>query len=138
MSNSNEDLTLSSPSDSDTQTPLQNSTSNIQILTPDSQSQPLRQTSNMPISPTGLAGANSNGKRPINTISNGADDVEDLASSGKPRQQDFPPKVHERSGYVWEREEDAPGYIWLNKKAQDEYHRAAEALVHREFMVGSE
>ena len=92
--------------------------------------------------PPNVAGANSNGKRPINTISNGTDDVEhedtlaamQTSSSAKPRQE-FPTRTHERSGYTWSREEDAPGYAWGNKKAVDEFHRAWDALVHKEHMV---
>lgn len=94
----------------------------------------------MPTSASGSAIANANGKRPINTISNGADESEHLAAmhaNGKPRQE-FPTKTHERSGYTWSREEDAPGYAWLNKKAMDEAHRAWDSLVHKEFMVRGE
>lgn len=119
----------------------------------------------MPISPTGLNGANSNGKRPINTISNGADEGDSLSDTMNPALQptssqaqangatskpraaqgqpqppaDFPQKVHERSGYRWDREEDAPGYAWLNKKAVEEYSRALDGMVGREGgVVGGE
>ena len=52
--------------------------------------------------------------------------------------QEFPTKTHERSGYQWSRAEDEPGYAWTNKKAVDEYHRAADALVHKDSMVKGE
>ena len=52
----------------------------------------------------------------------------------KPRQE-FAARTHAASGYSWSREEDAPGYGWLNKKALDEGARAWEGMVHRELMV---
>lgn len=119
---------VSSPEDSDAQTPQAQSTV---LSPPDSQHRSAM--------PTSLS-QNANGKRPINTISNGADDSEELAAmhaNGKPRQE-FPAKTHDRSGYTWNREEDAPGYAWLNKKALDEYHRAWDSLVHKESMVRGE
>ena len=58
-------------------------------------------------------------------------------AAGKTRQE-FPTKTHESSGYQWSRAEDEPGYAWMNKKALDEFHRAAEALVHKEHMVKGE
>lgn len=45
-------------------------------------------------------------------------------------------KVHEASGYTWERDEDAPGYVWKNKKARDEADRAGEALIDKDRIVG--
>lgn len=66
--------------------------------------------------------------------------MEELAAmqaNGKPRQE-FPAKTHDRSGYTWSREEDAPGYAWLNKKALDEYHRAWDSLVHKDSTVRGE
>ena len=56
------------------------------------------------------------------------------AGAGKAK-PDFPTKTHERSGYQWNRAEDEPGYAWLNKKAMDEYHRAADGLVHKDSMI---
>jgi hypothetical protein len=83
-------------------------------------------------------GANSNGKRPLNTISNEIDDereeLDTMANNTKQR-QDFPTKTHNRSGYTWSRSEDEPGFSWLNGKAQDEAARAWETLVHKEAMV---
>jgi hypothetical protein len=103
----------------------------------------------MPTSASGSAIANANGKRPINTISNGTDDTEELiamqtgansagaAGKGVARQE-FPTKTHEQSGYQWNRAEDEPGHAWMNKKALDEYHRAVDALVHKDSMVKGE
>ncbi|EMD00949.1 hypothetical protein BAUCODRAFT_62368 [Baudoinia panamericana UAMH 10762] len=91
---------------------------------------------NMPTSASGVAGANANGKRPITTISNGADDdILDGGMAVKPKGPDFPPRTHQPSGYTWSRVEDEPGYAWLNKKAMDERNRAVDALVHREQVV---
>lgn len=92
------------------------------------------------------SGANANGKRPLNHISNGVDtaeeDAERLARAGvssRPGSSDasatFTPQVHAKSGYTWDRPEDAPGYGWSNKKAQDEYNRAWEHVVHKQLAV---
>ncbi|KAK1075030.1 hypothetical protein LTR48_009283, partial [Friedmanniomyces endolithicus] len=50
---------------------------------------------------------------------------------------DFAPKIHQQSGYTWEKLEDEPGYAWLNKKAQDERQRAWEGMVHKDCVVGN-
>ncbi|KAK3680559.1 hypothetical protein LTR37_021166 [Vermiconidia calcicola] len=121
-----------SDSDRNTQTPLNQTAQPGVVSPPDSQHR-----SAMPPSATGAAISNANGKRPINTISNGADEEElagMLGANGKTRQE-FPPKTHERSGYTWNRAEDEPGYAWLNKKAVDEYQRAWDSLVHKDHMV---
>ena len=133
---------LSSAEDSDfeitanrTQTPHSQIAQSSILSPPDSQHR-----SAMPTTASGSTLANANGKRPINTISNGADDAEELAAmqaNGKTRQE-FPTKTHERSGYSWNRAEDEPGYAWLNKKALDEYHRAWDGLVHKDSMLKGE
>ncbi|KAK0906898.1 hypothetical protein LTR02_005732 [Friedmanniomyces endolithicus] len=102
--------------------------------------------------PTSAPGANSNGKRPLNIISNGAEEdgnaANDLtgaattphSSTGKGRAAggpDFAPKIHQQSGYTWEKLEDEPGYAWLNKKAQDERQRAFDGMVHKDCVVGN-
>ncbi|KAF2094855.1 hypothetical protein NA57DRAFT_45542 [Rhizodiscina lignyota] len=46
-------------------------------------------------------------------------------------------QVHKQSGYMWEREEDAPGYAWKNKKAQEDFHRSWENIVGKDHMIGS-
>ena len=48
------------------------------------------------------------------------------------------PQMDPRSGYTWEREEDAPGYAWKSKRAQDEYMKARDMIVNESVMVGSE
>ena len=40
--------------------------------------------------------------------------------------------VHPQTGYKWQKEEDAPGYKWKNKKALEEAARAWEMLVGKE------
>lgn len=101
--------------------------------------------------------ANANGKRPLNTISNGPEDDDDLVvmSSGPaqaPSQAqsqgqsqanlqlapEFPTQTHAASGYTWNRKEDEPGYAWANKKAVDEYHRAWDGMVQKDHMVKGE
>ncbi|KAK4507748.1 hypothetical protein PRZ48_001483 [Zasmidium cellare] len=123
---------VSSPetSDNDITTPRDRTIAGNIHSPPDSQHR------SMPTSASGSSIANSNGKRPIQTISNGNDDVEELAAmaNGKAR-QDAPAKTHQLSGYSWNRAEDEPGYAWTNKKAQDEYARAWEGVQHKDAMV---
>lgn len=153
---------LSSPdeSDNETTTPINQTANTTQILSPpDSQHRETRSTinTNMPTSASGSSIANSNGKRPLQTISNGADDMEGMRkqhgakcktrrrltlatelqamANGKAR-ADQVVKTHP-SGYQYSRAEDEPGYVWLNKKAQEEYQRAWESLSHKDSMVKS-
>ncbi|KAI9722755.1 MAG: hypothetical protein M1828_004451 [Chrysothrix sp. TS-e1954] len=44
--------------------------------------------------------------------------------------------VDEKTGYTWTKEEDAPGYAWKNRKAQDEANRAWGQIVQKEEMIG--
>nr|POE47674.1 hypothetical protein CFP56_01005 [Quercus suber] len=135
---------LSSPSDtSDNEVATPQSqvppTSSGNILSPpDSQHRETRST--MSESAHGASIANSNGKRPLQTISNGLDDdlnSQDLAKApGTERVLEHPAKMVS-SGYSWTRAEDEPGWSWLNKKAIDEHHRAYDSLLHREINIGS-
>lgn len=121
---------LSSPSDSDIDTTA--NTSSV-LSPPDSQQRATRSSSgNMPTVASGTAGANANGKRPLNTISNGHDD--NSRAIDQPRRE-FPTKTHAASGYMWDRAEDEPGYAWLSKKARDEYSRALDGMAHKESAV---
>lgn len=126
----------SSPDDSeiDTQTPTAQITNASDLQSPPNSQQ--RSTTDMPPAASGIAIANSNGKRPIQTISNGNDDLEEIATmaNGKARAE-LPLQTHQQSGYSWRRHDDAPGYGWLNKKAVDEYQRAYDGLVHRDLVV---
>ena len=147
---------VSSPSDSELEsnnrikTPANPVQQQSTLSPPDSQHRSV-----MPTSASGAAIANANGKRPLNTISNGADETEEVAAmqaggsgvsgvsgAGKAAvrtdRAEFATKTHERSGYQWNREEDTPAYAWMNKKALDEYHRAIDGLVHKEVMVRGE
>ncbi|CAK4031568.1 Hypothetical predicted protein [Lecanosticta acicola] len=125
------DRMITSPSESEVETPLENPSSSI-LSPPDSQ----HRERTMPTSASGSSIANSNGKRPIQTISNGNDDVEELAAmaNGKARQE-MPTKTHAASGYTWIRAEDEPGYSWRNKNALDEATRAWDSMQHRDRMV---
>lgn len=127
---------LSSPSDSESElaTPTAQMLSSATLSPPDSQHR--EHTRTMPTAPSGASFANSNGKRPIQTISNGNDEFEtDLPNTTSKSRQDHPTKTHQGSGYSWSRAEDEPGYGWLNKKALDEHQRALEGLVHAHCMV---
>lgn len=43
--------------------------------------------------------------------------------------------VHAASGYRWDREADAPGWAWKNKKSQEEWYKAEQSFVERDRMV---
>ncbi|KAK3672679.1 hypothetical protein LTR78_007491 [Recurvomyces mirabilis] len=143
----------SSPELTDTEeveTPLDQITNSSILSPPDSQHR--EPSSNMPTSAPGVARANANGKRPLNTISNGEHEVIDVdapmntttttasanANAGKARAgQEFATHTHQASGYSWNRAEDEPGYAWLNKKAMDERSRAWADMVHQDCVVGN-
>lgn len=42
------------------------------------------------------------------------------------------------NGYTWTAAEDEPGYLWMSKKAQDDYKRASDQMVHKDNMIKSE
>lgn len=126
---------LSSPSDSDadnTQTPIAQASS---VLSPPDSQQRATRSSNMPTAASSSAVANANGKRPLNTISNGVEDGENGARPMDQPRREFPTKTHAASGYKWDRSEDEPGFAWLSKKARDEFERAMGGMAHRESMV---
>ena len=91
----------------------------------------------MPTAASGAVLANSNGKRPHGTIDDSTSSLASTNGGGNTaggvnggRRGEFTPKTHEASGYTWDRAEDEPGWAWLNKRAHDEFGRAAEGLVH--------
>ena len=104
------------------------------LLSPaDSQSQ-----TQLPTRPTSASGAhlaNSNGKRPHGSLSNGADEDETVETMPNANRSNAPTQTHASSGYRWTRAEDEPGYAWTNKKAVDEMGRAWEGLAHRDVVV---
>lgn len=138
---------LSSPSENSDNGPgtpqgqtMLSSSSSI-LSPPSSGSQPHETRGSNPTSAPSASIANSNGKRPLQTISNGLD--EELPGAGTAstanaeRLVDHPAAKTVVGGYSYTRAEDAPGWSWLNKKALDEYHRAVDGLVHQEIHVGS-
>jgi hypothetical protein len=89
----------------------------------------------MPTSASGAHLANSNGKRPHGSLSNGADEDEAVETMPNAGRSNAPAQTHASSGYRWTRAEDEPGYSWTNKKAFDEMGRAWEVLAHRDVVV---
>lgn len=103
------------------------------LLSPaDSQSQTLP---TMPTSASGAHLANSNGKRPHGSLSNGADEDEAVETMPNAGRSNAPTQTHASSGYRWIRAEDEPGFAWNNKKALDEMGRAWDSLAHRDVVV---
>lgn len=56
-------------------------------------------------------------------------------ANAKTRVDDTQVRTHPSSGYQYAKEEDAPGYTWLNNKARDEALRAWDGLQHKDAMV---
>jgi hypothetical protein len=46
--------------------------------------------------------------------------------------------VQQETGYTWKRDEDAPGWAWMNVKAREEAQRAYGQIVDKERMLKSE
>jgi hypothetical protein len=89
----------------------------------------------MPTTASGTHLANSNGKRPHGSLSNGADEDETVETMPNAGRSNTPTQTHASSGYRWTRAEDEPGYAWTNKKAFDEMGRAWELLAHKDATV---
>jgi hypothetical protein len=108
---------------------------------PNSQGVPLPSTSTtattaitadtMPTAAPSVSGANMNGKRPISSIEQ-SQELLGAAASVMPTDAQSAAVA-----YQWTNPEDAPGYAWRNKKAQDEYNRAYESLVDKNRKIGS-
>ena len=41
------------------------------------------------------------------------------------------------TGYKWEREEDAPGWAWLNQKAREDHSKAWSQVVEKDRKIGN-
>ncbi|KAF1357027.1 hypothetical protein BDV97DRAFT_23813 [Delphinella strobiligena] len=107
----------------------------------------------MPAVTPSASGANVNGKRPLESVdgsttamnSTTTPVVQSTAGNGNAGNslgsaQTHPPqpKVHQPSGYSWTKPEDAPGYSWQNRKAQEEASRAWEqGIVNKDRSVGN-
>jgi hypothetical protein len=46
--------------------------------------------------------------------------------------------VQQETGYTWTRDEDAPGYAWMNVKAREDAQRAYSQIVDKDRMIKSE
>ena len=85
-----------------------------------------------------INGANANGKRPLSTLDVNGDAPPFVRSDWAPPTEPAIVHTHEASGYKWTRQEDEPGWAWKNKKALDEYHRAYDTLIMKDFKIGGE
>lgn len=118
----------------------------------------------MPAVAPSASGANVNGKRPLDSVDGSNNHATAAAaattamnstttpivnltasngnaSNGLSSAQTHPqqPKVHQPSGYSWTKPEDAPGWSWQNRKAQEEANRAWEqGIVNKDRGIGSE
>lgn len=114
-------------------TPLNQITEPSALSPPDSQGGVSLQQA-MPVAEAGHPIANSNGKRPLQSI----DGTEMSNGTGVARAPGSAPgRTDRNSGYTWYKPEDEPGYAWMNKKAMDEANRAYDSLVDREKTIGS-
>jgi hypothetical protein len=117
-----------------------------ELSPPNSQSGPLpthtQNTEPIPFSPLSgnsakMAALNANGKRiwKENGAKKGA-----AGESGKGADAEVEKGVHvqQETGYSWKKDEDAPGYAWMNPKAREEAQRAFAQVVDKERMIRSE
>jgi hypothetical protein len=44
-------------------------------------------------------------------------------------------QVDRATGYTWDRQEDEPGYDWMNKRAQEEAARAYDGIIDKGSMI---
>ncbi|KAF2761822.1 hypothetical protein EJ05DRAFT_482651 [Pseudovirgaria hyperparasitica] len=105
-----------------------------EISPPNSQHGPARQNAftstsrndGMPEGSPSAMALNANGKR---AIVEGKNEAATKASK---------PIGRSSSGYEWSRPEDEPGWTWMNRKAAEEYYRAMDQIVDKEYMIKSE
>ncbi|KAL1306859.1 hypothetical protein AAFC00_005511 [Neodothiora populina] len=106
----------------------------------------------MPTVALAASGANANGKRPRDLLDTSTEESSmtiqangvrtDVAGSDQTPAStlahSLPPKVHAASGYSYTCPEDAPGYAWQNRKAQEEAGRSWEqGVVNKDRTVGT-
>ena len=101
-------------------TPLNANLSGVsEISPPNSQSQ-TRET----------LGVNSNGKRPLSGGMTQSSATTTLDMSGKNQDAE--------TGYQWSKQEDQPGFEWLNTRAREEENRALDSIVDKGYMIKRE
>jgi hypothetical protein len=99
---------------------------------PNSQGVPL--PVDMPTVAPAASGANMNGKRPISSIDQ-SQELQGGVSLAAAIPTDA--SIRATSTYQYTQPEDAPGYAWRNKKAQDDFNRAWDSLVDKNRKIGS-
>jgi len=100
---------------------------------PNSQGVPL--PVDMPAVAPSASGANMNGKRPISSIDHSQESLGGGVSLSATIPTDA--SIRATTTYQYTQPEDAPGYAWKNKKAQDDYNRAWDSLVDKNRRIGS-
>jgi len=131
QSSHTEEMTSVNPATPDTRSHELNALNALasELSPPSSQGVPL-------LSP--INGANANGKRPLSTLDVNGDAPPSVRSDWAPATEPAVVHTHEVSGYKWTRQEDEPGWAWKNKKALDEYHRAYDTMIMKDFKIGGE
>jgi hypothetical protein len=100
---------------------------------PNSQGVPL--PIDMPTVAPSASGANMNGKRPISSIDHSQESLGGGVSLSAAIPTDA--SIRATTTYHYTQPEDAPGYAWKNKKAQDDFNRAWDSLVDKNRRIGS-
>ncbi|THY10726.1 hypothetical protein D6D01_09185 [Aureobasidium pullulans] len=103
---------------------------------PDSQGVPHLPAETMPTVAPSASGANMNGKRPISSIDH-SQELQGGVSLSAAIPTDAQVRANAAATYQWTQAEDAPGYAWKNKKAQDECSRAWDTLVDKNRSIGN-
>ena len=102
----------------------------LELSPPDSRSNSAVNKQTSPIAPTmpTAEALNANGKRTFDAATGRS--TASASSGAKATHLGKHP-----AGYVWDKEEDAPGYGWNNEKAQQEALRATNLIVDVELMI---
>ncbi|KAI4742872.1 hypothetical protein E4T50_06739 [Aureobasidium sp. EXF-12298] len=99
---------------------------------PNSQGVPL--PVDMPTVAPSTSGANMNGKRPISSIDHSQESQGGVSlTAAVPTDA----SIRASTSYQYTQPEDAPGYAWKNKKAQDDFGRAWDSLVDKNRKIGN-
>ena len=75
-------------------------------------------------------GVNSNGKRPLSGGTMQSSATNTLGTGGT--------HTDPETGYQWSKQEDQPGFEWLNTRAREEENRALDNIVDKGYMIKRE
>ncbi|EOA82264.1 hypothetical protein ACJQWK_05538 [Exserohilum turcicum] len=74
-----------------------------------------------------MLGVNSNGKRPLSGGAMQSSATSTVGASGTHHDAE--------TGYQWSKQEDQPGFEWMNTRAREEENRALDNIVDKGYMI---